>query len=228
MSNQRGNEEAREETEHEETNGGEEKEENKVVESEKEPTVRGDEEVKPRRSLKDGESQDVQLEDKETDKRETKTKKGEQKKSRKRRGKKQSEPVRNRRAGKDACKKKKEEEEQRGDTQEAPVTTSEENPALLEPSISLLSNCDLSDQVYLGFDGTEMYCPPAPLPYSSQPPVPIQPAPPQSHRTKRPRSPPQPHSLPLQTSQAEVRNTLLHLVALRQHKYIFIFPCVGK
>ncbi|XP_054462519.1 homeobox protein NOBOX-like [Anoplopoma fimbria] len=45
--------------------------------------------------------------------------------------------------------------------------------------------------------GAGLYCPPVPLPllYSSQPPVPIQPAPPQRHGTKRPHSPLLPHSL---------------------------------
>ncbi|XP_037548753.1 homeobox protein NOBOX [Nematolebias whitei] len=213
VSNQRGNEETREVAEREETNGREERKENKVVGSKKELMARGDEEEqgKPGRCLEDGESQDVQTEGKEeeeaskeinSDKKETKvTKKGEQKKGRKRRGKKQSEQVRNRRAGKDANKKA--EEEKKGETQEVSVMVSEENLALLEPSVSLLSNCDLSDQVYLSFGGTELYCPPIPAPLLySQPPASIQPAAPQSHKTKRPRSPPQPHSLPQQSSQA--------------------------
>ncbi|XP_017276854.1 homeobox protein NOBOX isoform X2 [Kryptolebias marmoratus] len=187
-SNQRGNEEAREETEREGTNGGEEKRGDEVVASEKEPTVRGDGEAEACRVAA-------------ADRKETKvTKKTEPKKSRKRRGKKQNEQVRSRRAGN----RKEEEEEERGQAQDASAVPSEENPALLEPSISLLSHCDLSDQVYLGFEEAGMYCPPVPVPllYSSQPPVPIQPDPPPSHRTKRPRSPPPPHGLPQQSSQA--------------------------
>lgn len=214
VSNQRGNEEAREVAERAETNGGEERKENKVVGSKTKLMARGDEEeeqASPERCLED---EDVQMEGKEeeaskdrrSDKKETKvTKKSEQKKGRKRRGKKQSEQVRNRRGGKDANKKA--EEEKKGQAQEVSVTVSEENLVLLEPSVSLLSNCDLSDQLYLGFGGTEMYCPPVPAPLLySQPPASIQPAAPQSHKTKRPRSPPQPLSLPQQSSQAlEVR-----------------------
>nr|XP_054601272.1 homeobox protein NOBOX [Nothobranchius furzeri] len=127
-------------------------------------------------------------------------KKSEQKKSRKRRGKKQSDQVRSRRAVKDTSAKL--EEEKESQVQEMPAMSPEENLALLEPSVSLLSNCDLSDSVYLGLEGTGVFCPPVPVPLLySQPPVQIQPEPPQSHGTKRAHSPPQCHSLPPQTSQ---------------------------
>lgn len=130
----------------------------------------------------------------------------EKKKSRKRRGKKQSERVRNRRSLKDVSERF--EEEKSSMIQEVTAVSSEDSSALLEPHIGLMNSCDLSDPVYLGCGGTGLYCPPVPVPllYSSQPPVPIQPAPAQPHGTKRPHSPMLPHSLPQQGPQPlEVR-----------------------
>lgn len=92
--------------------------------------------------------------------------------------------------------------------QEVTVVSSEDSSALSEPPIGLRNSCDLDDPVYLGCGGTGLYCPPVPVPllYSSQPPVPIQPAPAQPHGTKRPHSPMLPHSLPQQGPQPlEVR-----------------------
>ncbi|XP_051246026.1 uncharacterized protein LOC127357706 [Dicentrarchus labrax] len=195
--------------------GREEKEEEreKKVVSEKELMVtEGEEEeqVKLESRLAAEEAQEVQMDDKienneETiaDKQEDKEPKGleerdEKKKSRKRRGKKQSERVRNRRGLKDVSEWFEEEKKQ-----EVLVVSSEESSTLSEPPIGLMNSCDLSDPVYLGCGGTGLYCPPVPVPllYSSQPPVPIQPAPPQPHGTKRPHSPLLPHSLPQQGPQ---------------------------
>lgn len=214
---QREDEEAGEETEREEKEGEEEKKEEKVV-SEKELMVtEGEEEeqVKPESRMDAEEALEVQTENNEiestketvADTQETKVsieQKDEQKKSRKRRGKKQSEQVRNRRGAKDVV----ERFEEKKKAQEGPVMSSEESSALSEPSVGLMNSCDLSDSVYLGFGGTGLYCPPVPIPllYSSQPPVPIQPAPPQPRGTKRPHSPLLPHSLPQQGTQPlEVR-----------------------
>ncbi|XP_044028490.1 paired box protein Pax-6-like [Siniperca chuatsi] len=187
-----------------------------VVSGEELMATEGEEEeqVKPESRLGAEEAQEVQMEDnkiennKETiaDKQEdneTKSleEKDEKKKSRKRRGKKQSERVRNRRSLKDAGEPF--EEEKKNQIQEASARTSEESSALSEPPIGLMNSCDLSDPVYLGCGETGLYCPPVPIPllYSSQPPVPIQTAPPQPHGTKRPHSPPLPHSLPQQGPQ---------------------------
>lgn len=114
--------------------------------------------------------------------------KNEKKKGRKRCGRKPSERVRNRRGYKDVSERY--EEESR--IQEASAMSSEESSAPAEPPIGLMNSCDLSDPAFLGCGGAGLYCPPpAPLPllYSSQPPVPIQPAPPLPHGTKRPCSP---------------------------------------
>ncbi|KAM6899564.1 uncharacterized protein nobox [Xenentodon cancila] len=215
---QREDEEAGDEMECGERNRGEEEEENKVVESEKEGAAlkekAKEQQVKPECRLEVEEAHDAQMEDKETestketiaDKQELKAtksleEKDEQKKSRKRRGKKQSEQVRNRRGVNDASERS--EEEKKNQIQEVPAASSEESTALLEPSVGLMSSCDLSDPVYLGFDGTGLYCPPVPIPlmYSSQPPVPVQPAPPQTRGTKRSHSSPLPQSLPQQGPQ---------------------------
>lgn len=214
VSNQREDEEAEGEAEREGKEGEEEKEK-KVVVSEKElmvPEGEEEEQVKLESRLGAEEAQEVQMEDgkiedsKETmaDKQEDKETKGleerdEKKRSRKKRGKKQSERVRNRRSLKDVGERF--EEEKRSEIQE--VVCSEESLAVSEPPIGLMNNCDLSDPLYLGFGGTGLYCPPVPVPllYSSQPPVPIQPAPPQLHGTKRPQSPPLPQSLPQQSTQ---------------------------
>ncbi|KAK5911311.1 hypothetical protein CgunFtcFv8_005498 [Champsocephalus gunnari] len=114
--------------------------------------------------------------------------KNEKKKGRKRCGRKLSERVRNRRGSKDVSERY--EEESR--IQEASAMSSEESSAPAEPPIGLMNSCDLSDPAFLGCGGAGLYCPPpAPLPllYSSQLPVPIQPAPPLPHGTKRPCSP---------------------------------------
>lgn len=165
------------------------------------------------------EAQEVQMEDnrienneeKSLEKQEDKETKGlkgkdERKKSRKRRGKNQSEYVRNRRNLKDVTERF--DEEKRSQTQEVCVMSSKGSLALSEPPIGLMSTCDLSDPVYLGCAGTGMYHPPVPVPllYSSQAPVLIQPGPPQPKGTKRPHSPPLPHSVPQQGPQPlEVR-----------------------
>ncbi|XP_019119766.2 uncharacterized protein nobox [Larimichthys crocea] len=202
--NQRVGEEAGEETERE--GEEEEEEEEKVVEGDEE-----EEQVKLEIRLGEEELQDVQMEDNKIENKEeiadkqqedTETKgpeeRDEKQKNRKRRGKKQSERVRSRRGLKDVSEQFEEEK-----IQELSAMSSEESSALSEPPVGLMSSCDLSDPVYLGCGGTGLYCPqvPVPLLYSSQPPVPIQPAPPQPHGTKRPHSPLPPHSLPQQGPQ---------------------------
>lgn len=213
---QREDEEAGEEMECEERNRGKEEGENEVVESQNELAALEEEEeeeekeqqVKPESRLEVEEAEDVQMEDKVikstkeriTDKQEHKATKSleqkqEQKKSRKRRGRKQNEQVRSRRGVNDT--RERFEDEKKSQMQELPATSSEENMALLEPSVSLMSSCDLSDPVCLGFGGTGLYCPPVPIPlmYSSHSPVLMQPAPLQMHGTKRLHSPPLPQSL---------------------------------
>ncbi|KAL7382670.1 hypothetical protein ABVT39_026201 [Epinephelus coioides] len=213
--NQREDEQAGEETDQEDKEGEGEKEE-KVLVSEKDLMVtEGEEEeqVKPESRLGAEEAQEVQMEDnmienKETiaDKQEDKETKGpeekdEKTKCRKRRGKKQSERVRNRRGLKDVSEQF--EEEKESQIQQVTAMSSEESSALSEPAIGLMNSCDLSDPVYMGCGGTGLYCPTVSLPllYSSQPPVSVQPAPPQPHGTKRPHSPPLPHSVPQQGPQ---------------------------
>lgn len=123
--------------------------------------------------------------------------KNEQKKGRKRRGRKQSERVRNRRGTKGVGDK--EERDKTHQSQDVGGTSPEEGSAGPEPPPGgLTDSCDLSDPIYLGCGGSGLYCPQVPIPllYSSQPPVPIQPSPPQSQGTKRPRSPFLQHSLP--------------------------------
>ncbi|XP_037650769.1 uncharacterized protein LOC119503205 [Sebastes umbrosus] len=209
--NQREDEEAGEETDREDKEGEEVKEKRVVSENEVMATEGEEEEqVKPESRPRAEEAQEVMDEnnkeiiaDKQEDK-ETKSleERDEKKKSKKRRGKKQSERVRSRRSLKDVGERFEEEQESR--IQELSAMSSEESSALSEPPIGLMNSCDLSDPVYLGCGGTGLYCPPVPLPllYSSQPPVPIQPAPPQPpHGTKRPHSPLLPHSLPQQGPQ---------------------------
>lgn len=173
-----------------------------------------EEQVKPESRLEVEEEQEVQMEEsiKETksDKQHSNETKcveenNEQRKGRRRRGRKQSERVKNRRGVKVASVLTKEQQKQ---IQEVLVMTPEESSTLPEPPFGLMNGNDLSHPIYLGCGGTGMYCPPAPGPllYPSQPPIPIQPAPPQPHRTKRPHSPLPPHSLPQQAPQSlEVR-----------------------
>ncbi|XP_044192521.1 uncharacterized protein LOC122970443 [Thunnus albacares] len=207
-------EEAGEETEREEKEG-EAEEEKKVVVSERELIATEGEEEEQVKPESRPEAEEVQMgnntiennnetiadkqEDKET---QSSEEKDEQKKSRKRRGKKQTERVRNKRGLKDVSDRF--EEEKKSQTQEVSVMSSEESSALSEPHVGLMNSCDLSDPIYLGCGGTGLYCPPVPIPllYSSQPPGPIQPAPPQPRGTKRPHSPPLlPHSVPQQGPQ---------------------------
>ncbi|XP_034560639.1 uncharacterized protein LOC117827900 [Notolabrus celidotus] len=204
--NEREDEEAEEEKEGEE---GQRK--YKVFVSEKEVmATEGEEEeqVKLKCGLGAEEAQEVQMEYNTVENNEERTvekldhketrglkEKDEKKKSRKRRGKNQSERVRNRRNLKDIAERF--DEEQRSQTQEVSVMSSKGSSVLSEPPIGLMSTCDLSDPVYLGCGGTGLYRPlvPVPLLYSSQALVPIQPAPPQPHGTKRPHSPPLPPSV---------------------------------
>ncbi|KAM7384176.1 hypothetical protein PAMA_011498 [Pampus argenteus] len=233
---QRKDEEAGEETEREEKEG-EVEEEKKVVTSENKLMVtEGEEEeqVKPESRLEVEETQEVQMEnntiennnetitDKQEEDKETQglEEKYEQKKSRKRRGKKQTERVRNKRGLKDVSDRF--EEEKKSQIEETSMMSSEDSSTLSEPHIGLMNSCDLFDPIYLGCGGTGLYCPPVPMPhlYSSQPPAPIQPAPPQLHGTKRPHSPLLPHSVPQQGPQPlEVRidsvtvcQSLTHLI----------------
>ncbi|XP_047461467.1 homeobox protein NOBOX-like [Mugil cephalus] len=226
----REDEEAGEETEREEKEGEEKKEEKVVSEKELMATAGEEEEqVKPESRLDAEEALEVQIENSEiestketiADTQETEVtrsveQKDEQKKSRKRRGKKQSEQVRNRRGGKDVG----ERFEEGNKAQGGPAMSLEESSALSEPSVGLINSCDLSDSVYLGIGATGLYCPPVPIPllYSSQPPVPIQPAPPQPRGTKRPHSPLLPHSLPQQGTQPlemEINQVYSHQRSLR-------------
>ncbi|XP_008420063.1 uncharacterized protein nobox [Poecilia reticulata] len=217
--NQSDNEEKRGETEHEERNEGEENEENKVVSEQELMETEKAEQVKPERSLQaedETAAQDVQMQDKETEissetivgKRASKNKKVAekktvQKKSRKRRGKKQNEHLKTRKGGKEDVNVKLEEEKKR-ETQEVSVTASEESSIQFDPSIGLISSCELSDPIYLGMEVTGLYCPPVPAPvlHPAQPPVPIQSAALPLHSgTKRPHCPSQPHGLPQKSSQ---------------------------
>lgn len=219
--NQREDEEAGEEPERDEKVGEEEKDKKK---SERElVAAEGEEEeetqTKAGRRLQEVEAHDVQMEDdgiennKETisekpPNKETKRleEKEEQKKGRKRRGRKQSDRVRNRRGVKDVGERL--EEKKKNHTRDVSAMSSEESSTLSETPFGLMNSSDLSDPIYLGCGGTGMYCPPVPIPilYSSQPPVPIQPAPPQPQGTKRPRSPLLTHGLPQQGPQpVEVR-----------------------
>ncbi|XP_041665954.1 uncharacterized protein LOC121524573 isoform X2 [Cheilinus undulatus] len=207
--NEREDEEAEEESK--EDKDGET--ESKVFMSAKErmSVTEGEEEeqVKPESGPRAEEVQEVQMEgdtienneetiaEKQRDE-ETKDlkEKDEKKKSRKRRGKAQS--VRNRRNMKDVS-----EEEKRSQIQEVSAMGSEGSVILSEPPIGLMNTCDLSDPVYLDCGGTGLYRQPVPVPllYSSQAPVPIQPAPPHPHGTKRPHSPLLSHSVPQQGPQ---------------------------
>ncbi|XP_029299265.1 uncharacterized protein nobox [Cottoperca gobio] len=211
--NQTEDEEAGEETDREEEAGDEDKEK-KVVVSEKELMAtegEEDEQVNPESRLgaEEVQTEDNKIENKKqtiTDKQEDKETKSvedkyEKKKSRKRQDKKQSEQVRNRKGLKDVSERF--EEEKECQIHEVSAMSSEESSALSEPPIGLINSCNLSDPVFLGCGGTGPYCPPVPLPllYSSQPPVPIQSAPPQPHGTKRPHSPLLPHSHPEQGPQ---------------------------
>lgn len=234
--NQGEDEEPGEEAEREEKEGEEEEKKSKVSERELMATE-GEEkgQVKPESRLEVEEEQEVQMEDNEFENnkekiankqqsKETKSleEKDEQKKSRKRRGKKQSERVKNRRGVKDVSERT--EDEQQYQMQEVSVMSSEESSTLSEPPFGLMNSNDLSDPIYLGCGGTGMYCPPVPIPllYSSQPPIPIQPAPPQPHGTKRPHSPLLPHSLPQQAPQPlEVRVDFVTVY----HSFVHLMVC---
>nr|XP_020462500.1 homeobox protein NOBOX [Monopterus albus] len=210
--NQREDEEAGEEAAREEKEG----EEQTVSEREAVVAQGEEEQVKPEGTL---EVEEVQTEDnkKENSKetildiqqnKETKSveEKDEQKKSRKRRGKKQSDRVRNRRAVKEVNERP--EEEERSQVQDAAVS-SEDSLALTEPSLGMMNGCDLSDPIYLGCGGAGVYCPQVPIPllYSSQSSVPVQPAAPQPHGTKRLQSLPQQGPRPLEMEVTQVYST---------------------
>lgn len=187
-----------------------EKEHKTVPETELKVTVTEEEEqVKLDSRLGPEQAQELQLEDglennneAITDKQKDKERMclEEKKKTRKRRGKKQSEQMKNRRGLKDTGEKF--EEKIRSRTQEVSVLSPEESSALPEPPVGLMNSCDLSDP-----GGAGLYYPPVPVPLLySQPPVPIQPVPPQPHGTKRPHSPLLPHGLTHQVAQPlEVR-----------------------
>ncbi|CAJ1084018.1 uncharacterized protein LOC117827900 [Xyrichtys novacula] len=202
--NERADEEAGEKKEKEKR-----EREKKVFVSEKDVKAAEEEEeeqVKLECGRRAEEAQEVQMGDntvgnnEEQEDRDTKGlgEKYEKKKSRKRRGKNQSERLRNRRNFKDAAECF--EGEKRSQIQEVSVMSSEGSMVLSEPPIGLMSTCDLSDPIFLGYGGTGLYRQPVsvPLLYSSQAPVPIQPAPPHSHGMKRALSSPLPHSLPQQ------------------------------
>ncbi|KAM3595877.1 uncharacterized protein V6R79_004450 [Siganus canaliculatus] len=209
MLNPRDGEEAEEEREKKEQGEEEEEEKEKqavsgkelgATEGEEEESRQGAEEV----PMEDNttESNNETISDKKEE-RETKEseERDEKRKSRKRRGKKQSERARSRRSLKDVHEQVEAEKPSR--LEEVVALSTEEGLALPEAQMSLMNNSDLSDTVYLSCGGTGLYCPsvPVPLLYSSQPPVPIQPAPPQPHGLKRPHSPVLPHGLPQQGPQ---------------------------
>ncbi|KAM8841637.1 uncharacterized protein nobox [Spinachia spinachia] len=192
--NQSKDEEAGVEADREQGDGDEEK--NQVVVSEKQRTAaEGEEEEQANPQSKCGaeETQEVQVEHEIENIKETiaeapedkdarsPEERDEKKKSRKRRGRKQSERVKNRKSLKDV-------EEKESRSQDASVVNSEERSSPLEPPVGLIDSCDLSDPVYLDCGGTGPHFP-RPPPCSSQPPVSIQPAPPQPDGTKRPHSP---------------------------------------
>lgn len=226
-----------EEAEREEKEGEEEKE-RKMSEKELMATEGEEEEqAKPKSRLEVKEAHEVQMEDnkfennKETVAEKQKSKetkclqqKNENKKSRRRRGKKQNEKVKNRRGAKDFSERAEEETIQ---MQEVSVN-SDESSALSEAPLALVNSSDLSDPIYLGCGATGMYCPTVPIPllYSSQPPIPIQPAPPHPQGTKRPHSPLLPHSLPQQGAQPlEVRTPSPYLfICEHQWTKVYLFP----
>uniref|UniRef100_A0A096LW82 Uncharacterized protein n=1 Tax=Poecilia formosa TaxID=48698 RepID=A0A096LW82_POEFO len=161
--NQRDNEEKRGETEHEERNEGKLNGENKVVSEKELMEMEKAEQVKPERSLQvedEAAAQDVQMQDKET---EISSETIVDKRARKRRGKKQNEHMKTRKGGKEDVSVKLEEEKKR-ETQEVSVTVSEESSIQFDPSVGLISSCELSDPVYLGMEVTGLYCPPVPAP----------------------------------------------------------------
>ncbi|XP_041823001.1 uncharacterized protein LOC121628142 [Melanotaenia boesemani] len=224
--NQREDEKAREEMVCKQRNKGKEERKNTAV-LEKE-AIEGEEEQENGEGRLEAElAQDVQMESKEIEgtkemiadkqvisKTKSSVEKDEQKKGKKKgRGKKKCEQVRNRRGVKDASERL--DEEQKSQIQEVPMMSLDEDLALSEPSVGLINSSDLSDPVYLEFGETGLYCPPAPIPLlcSSQPSVPVPPAPPQPHGTKRPHSSPLPPSLsqqalqPLEMEIAEVYST---------------------
>lgn len=136
-----------------------------------------------------------------------------QKKVRRRRGKKQVELARGKRRFKGFSDKV--ETEKTAQTQEVSATSPAHSSAMSETTAELMDRCDLSKPIYLGCGSSGLYCPPAPTPllYSSHPPVPIQPAPPQLQGTKSPNSPylshslPQPNLQPLEMEISEVYST---------------------
>ncbi|XP_030003922.1 uncharacterized protein nobox [Sphaeramia orbicularis] len=209
---QREDGEAVEEMEQKEKEGEDEKE--KALSEEKRTMTEGEEEqVTAESRLKTEEAREVQTEHDKvknietvSDKMEVKEtkcseEKDKQKKGRKRRGRKQSERVRNRRSTKGVGDKV--ERDKKTQIQDVGGTSPEDSSARPEAPGELMDSCDLSDHIYLGCGGSGLYCPQVPIPllYSSQPPVPIQPAPPQSQDTKRPHSPFLQHSLPQPTPQ---------------------------
>lgn len=225
-----------EETKREEEEGNEEKERKVVLDNELIVTE-GEEEdqVKPESRLgAEEEAHEVQMEDNKTknkkntitEKKDDKEPRGleekeEKKKNRKRRGKKQSERVRNRRSSKDVSEPF--EKEKRSQIQEVSVMSSEEVSSLSEPPIGLMNSCDLSDPVFVGCGGTGLFCPPVPVPLlysSSQPPVPIQPAPPKPHGTKRSHSPNLYHSLPQQGPQPLEVRIECHSLTITYHHLV--------
>lgn len=138
-------------------------------------------------------NQETETHEEEKD-RKSSDKRDERKRNRKRKGRKQSERGRNRKRLKRFSEQQ--EENNRSQTQEMSAVSSEDSSALSEPPVPLMNSCDLSDPVYMGCGVTGLYCPPVAMVYSSQPPVSMQPVPPQPHGTKRPPSPLLPHSLP--------------------------------
>lgn len=140
----------------------------------------------------------------------------ERRRGRKKRSKKRGDRVRKKRSSKDL---EPFEEKTTSQAQEVLAATVEEERQAVavseSPSVELTNSCDLSDPIFVGCGGAEQYGStlPAPLLYSSQSLVPIQPGPPppppdtapppaplalapQLHETKRPHSPALPRGLP--------------------------------
>lgn len=141
--------------------------------------------------------QETEIHEEEND-RKSSDKRDERRRNRKRKGRKQSEQERNRKHFKRF--NEQQEENNRSQTQEMLAVSSGDSCALSEPPVPLMNSCELSDPVYMGCGVTGLCCPPVPMLYSSQPPVSMQPAPPQppSSAPLLPPSLPQPGPEPLE------------------------------
>ncbi|XP_036947858.1 mucin-3A-like isoform X3 [Acanthopagrus latus] len=113
----------------------------------------------------------------------------------------------------------KKKETQTGSKHEVTAVSSEDSSALSEPPIGVMSSRDHSDTVHLGCEGTWLYCPPVPAPvmYSSQPPVP-------PHSPMLPHSPPEqgPQPLKMEITQVySIQRSILYSTTGGDHSVSF-------